>query len=195
MYRILQGQRTDKRFQGFNDISFVSSGIIRYFQEILGVAFHLTYGSNHPPSGGLELCPANQTKAVHLVSQHSLTTLSRNVETHGENLKYFLLDLADCLRHKLLHHTSEPRSRPLHHSGPRDSGNARHDSLAHYHSDWCEGGRLPDSTRAASLQAETQFRSAALRVQHWQNFHSGLRAQSAIEMEDEHWMPIPIASS
>ena len=110
VYRILQGQRTDKRFQGFNDISFVSSGIIRYFQEILGVAFHLTYGSNHPPSGGLELCPANQTKAVHLVSQHSLTTLSRNVETHGENLKYFLLDLADCLRHKLLHHTSEPEA-------------------------------------------------------------------------------------
>ncbi len=44
------------------------------------------------------------------MSVHNLSTLSRNVETYGEQLKYFLLDLGDCLRQKLLRHTSEPEA-------------------------------------------------------------------------------------
>ena len=47
------------------------------------------------------------------MSQHNLTTLSRNVEQHGEDLKYFLLDLGDSLRYKLLRHTSEPEAARL----------------------------------------------------------------------------------
>lgn len=116
VYRVLlgsKGRRPDKRFAGFAQLAFLSSGVIRYFQEILGVAYHLTYGIDAQRTRPLVLSPDNQTRAVHFVSRHNLTTLSRNVERYGEDLKYFLLDLGDCLRHKLLHHTSEPEAARL----------------------------------------------------------------------------------
>ncbi|MGO8731319.1 MAG: toll/interleukin-1 receptor domain-containing protein [Terriglobia bacterium] len=115
-YRVLfggKGRHAEKRFSGFDELAFLSSGVIRYFQEILGVAYHLTFGAEAPETGQLILPPENQSRAVHFVSQHNLTTLSRNVERHGEELKYFLLDLGDCLRHKLLRHTSEPEAARL----------------------------------------------------------------------------------
>ena len=113
VYRVLYGARgrhKPKHFSGFNQLAFLSSGVIRYFQEFLGVAYHLTFTSGETPSSPLMLPPDKQSDAVHFVSQHNLTTLSRNVEADGEILKYFLLDLGDCLRFKLLNHTSEPEA-------------------------------------------------------------------------------------
>lgn len=112
IYRVLmrsKGRRPDKRFAGFSTLAFVSSGVIRYFQEILSVAYHLN-SSDRNPDGTLLIRPVVQTRAVHFVSEHNLTTLSRNVERHGEELRYFLLDLGDCLHHKLLRHSSEPEA-------------------------------------------------------------------------------------
>jgi hypothetical protein len=111
VYRLLygrRGRRTEKRFAGHKELAFLSSGVIRYFQEILGMAYHLQTSSAIPSP--LSISPDNQSRAVHTVSNHNLATLSRNVETYGEQLKYFLLDLGDCLRHKLLHHSSEPEA-------------------------------------------------------------------------------------
>lgn len=108
-----RGRRAQKRFAGFKDLAFLGSGVIRYFQEFLSVGYHLSYGADGPTDTQLEIPPASQTEAVHFVSQHNLTTLSRNVEGYGEALKYFLLDLGDCLRHKLLCHTSEPEAARL----------------------------------------------------------------------------------
>lgn len=112
-YRVLLGRRgrhAEKRFAGFKELALLGSGVIRYFQEFLSVGYHLTFGANSPPQGVLTLPPDQQSKAVHIVSQHNLTTLSKNVERHGEELRYFLLDLGDFLRHKLLKHTSEPEA-------------------------------------------------------------------------------------
>lgn len=102
------GRRTKKRFSGHKDLAFVSSGVIRYFQEIVGMAFHLHRSGNSTTD--LAILPKHQSEAVYLVSDHNLSMLSRNVETFGESLKYFLLDLGDCLRHKLLRHSSEPEA-------------------------------------------------------------------------------------
>ena len=116
IYRVLLGSRgrhREKRFAGFNELALLGSGVIRYFQEFLSMGYHLTFGSTAPPRGVLVLPPDRQSKAVHIVSQHNLTTLSRNVERHGEELKYFLLDLGNYLRHKLLQHTSEPEAARL----------------------------------------------------------------------------------
>jgi len=104
------GRQKSKVFSGFQDLVFLSSGVIRYFLEILGVAFHLQHADSFPKTGPVRFGPEIQTHAVHIVSQHYLTTLSRNVEVYGERLKYYVLDLGDCLRHKLLHHTSEPEA-------------------------------------------------------------------------------------
>ena len=113
VYRVLLGRRgrhREKRFAGFSELALLGSGVIRYFQEFLSVGYHLTFGAEPPPGGVLVLPPDQQSKAVHVVSQHNLTTLSKNVERCGEELKYFLLDLGECLRHKLLKHSSEPEA-------------------------------------------------------------------------------------
>jgi hypothetical protein len=115
-YRVLfggKGRHAEKRFSGFEQLAFVSSGVIRYFLEILSVAYYLTYSSELCNLKRLTFPHDKQSKAVHLVSQHNLTTLSRSVERHGETLKYFLLDLGSCLKHKLLKHTSEPEAARL----------------------------------------------------------------------------------
>ena len=113
VYRVLlgrPGRHREKRFAGFRELALLGSGVIRYFQEFLSVGYHLTFGAKSPPEGTLVLPAERQSRAVHVVSQHNLTTLSRNVEEYGEELKYFLLDLGDCLRHKLLRHSSEPEA-------------------------------------------------------------------------------------
>lgn len=102
------GRRTKKRFSGHRDLAFVSSGVIRYFQEIVGMAYHLQ--RTFACGAALPITPKHQTEAVYIVSDHNLSMLSRNIESYGEVLKYFLLDLGDCLRQKLLKHTSEPEA-------------------------------------------------------------------------------------
>jgi hypothetical protein len=104
-----KGMRAEKRYCGAQQLAFISSGVIRWFQEILGMAYHLEYGLKKPPEC-LIISPESQTQSVHIVSNHNLAALSRNVEEHGERLKYLLLDLGDCLRHKLLRHRSEPEA-------------------------------------------------------------------------------------
>jgi len=116
IYRALlggKGKHADKRFSGFEQLAFVSSGVIRYFLEILSVAYHLTYGSGLSDSKKIIFKSANQSRALQLVSQHYLTTLSRSVECYGETLKYFILDIGRCLKYKLLNHTSEPEAARL----------------------------------------------------------------------------------
>ncbi len=128
IYRVLygnKGRHRIKHFSGFNDLAFLSSGVIRYFQEFLGVAYHLTYGSGQRPTDPFVLPPKKQSDAVHFVSQHNLTTLSKNIEADGEILKYFLLDLGDCLRFKLLNHSSEPEAARLTIADPEHLDSAR----------------------------------------------------------------------
>lgn len=111
VYRaIAKVSNCEKHFSGFHKLSFLSSGIVRYFQEVLGVAYYLTsISSEHRPT---PLCfpSALQSQAVHIVSDNAVSTLSKNVEVYGEVLKIMLIDLATCLRQKLLRHVSEPEA-------------------------------------------------------------------------------------
>ena len=103
------GSRRKKQYAGLHDLALLSSGVVRYFQEIVGTAFYL----QTQESGGPNLkvvSPEAQTRAVYLVSEHNLATISRNIAKYGESLKYFLIDIGDCLRVKLLKHTSEPEA-------------------------------------------------------------------------------------
>ena len=112
-YRLIYGKPgggREKEFAGFEDLAFLSSGVIRYFQEIVGMAYHLQFAAQALPAHTVAIEPDHQTRAVYVVSQHNLAALSRNVERYGERLKYLLLDLGDCLRYKLLRHPSEPES-------------------------------------------------------------------------------------
>ena len=111
VYRKLYGGRgrhARKRFSGHRELAFISSGVVRFFQEILGMAYYLQTSAGGNFSSVIE--PEHQSTAVHTVSAHNLSTLSSNVELHGERLKYFLIDLGDCVRQKLLRHSSEPEA-------------------------------------------------------------------------------------
>ena len=132
VYRNLYGQKgrqREKRFAGFRDLAFLSSGVIRYFQEIVAVGYYLTFEDHSPRHAELTIPPEDQTKAVHFVSTHNVTTLSRNVEAQGETLKYFLFDLGDCLRQKLLKHSSEPEAARLTITDPEVLAGAEFDGL------------------------------------------------------------------
>ena len=109
IYRCLRGGQK-KRFSGCEELAFVSSGVIRYFQEMLAVGYYLRTGEYKSGDASLVISPEMQNRAAHLVSAHNLTSLSRNVEGKGEALRFFLLDLGGCLRHKLLYHNSEPEA-------------------------------------------------------------------------------------
>ena len=110
-YRALHEHRRRTQFSGMKTLAFLSSGVIRYFQEIVGVAFYLNVSSLSGDSiSCISLSPESQSRAVHVISEHTLTTLSKNVETHGDSLKHLLLDLGSFLRHKLLTHSSEPEA-------------------------------------------------------------------------------------
>jgi hypothetical protein len=112
-YRLLfapGGRHKKKEFSGFDQLSFISSGVVRYFQEILGVAYHLTFGNKSQLQSNITIPQEIQTKAVHIVSESNLTTLSRNVQKYGDALKYMLLDLGDILHLKLIRHSSEPEA-------------------------------------------------------------------------------------
>lgn len=106
-------RRQEKRFAGKDDLTQLSSGIIRYFQEFLGVAYHLAFPAGAAQGTPLQIAPEFQSRAVHIVSRHNVATLSKNVEAFGEVLKYLLLDLGDGLRHRLLYHSSEPEAARL----------------------------------------------------------------------------------
>jgi len=115
-YRCIYGskkRRQEKRFAGKDDLTHLSSGIIRYFQEFLGVAYHLAFPTGTVQESPLQIAPEFQSRAVHIVSRHNVATLSRNIEAYGEVLKYLLLDLGDGLRFRLLHHSSEPEAARL----------------------------------------------------------------------------------
>ena len=123
------GRRTKKRFSGHEELAFVSSGVIRYFQEILATAYDLQRADANTTSRAID--PRHQTAAVHRVSSDNLATLSRNIETYGEKLKYFLLDLGDFLRQKLLHHSSEPEAARLALRDPGSLLDPRYELLMH----------------------------------------------------------------
>ncbi|MBC7820699.1 MAG: toll/interleukin-1 receptor domain-containing protein [Planctomycetaceae bacterium] len=108
-----KGKRADKLFCGIDDLVFLSSGVIRYFQEFLGVAFHLAFPEGFTAGTTLSIPADAQSRAVHIVSGHNIAALSRSVEADGETLKYLLLDVGDGLRHKLLKHGSEPEAARL----------------------------------------------------------------------------------
>ena len=108
-YRCLRGGKR-KRFSRSKELAFVSSGVIRYFQEMLGVSYYLARGGSQNDEARLVFPAEIQNRAVYLVSEHNLMSLSRNVDGKGESLRFFLLDVGGCLRHKLLNHSSEPEA-------------------------------------------------------------------------------------
>jgi hypothetical protein len=125
------GSRRKKQYAGLHDLALLSSGVVRYFQEIVGTAFYLQTQENSG-SNVTTVFPEAQTRAVYLVSEHNLATISRNIAKYGESLKYFLIDIGDCLRVKLLKHTSEPEAGRLAISDPESMSLPQYKVVSEY---------------------------------------------------------------
>ena len=87
-----------------------------------------------------------------------MTTLSRNVETYGETLKYFLLDLGDCIRYRLLKHTSEPEAARLTVTNPESLQQQNMVQLKTLLDVGLREGVFGHKRRTPRIQAQTQSR-------------------------------------
>ena len=133
-FRLLFGRQRSRHAQiyaGFDTLAYLSSGVVRYFQQTLGTAYHLEFGDAEVPmsTGVAVINPLNQARAVHLVSEHNLTALSRGVGRDGELLKYLLVDIGDILRQKLLAKTTEPEAGRIAITNPHFLDDSRYSRL------------------------------------------------------------------
>jgi hypothetical protein len=127
---ILNAQGKKVHYSGFDCLAFLSSGVVRYFLEIVGTAYHFQWEDNecrHPSP--LVISPENQSRAAHFVSEHNLASISRSTIGNGELLKYFLTDLGDIVRSKLLYHDSEPEAAIIQIQNPESLSLPKHNEL------------------------------------------------------------------
>lgn len=114
LYRVLSARGNRKKaFVGFDDLTYLSSGIIRYFLELCGMAYYLAVQAGVNVKGGQPMSPDHQTSAAHIISSYYLCTIRRNIEEIRPTIQQLVIDLGDLFRAKLLRHLSEPEATRL----------------------------------------------------------------------------------
>ncbi|HKZ42902.1 MAG TPA: hypothetical protein VJ044_18225, partial [Candidatus Hodarchaeales archaeon] len=119
LYRVLGVKRRRKQFAGFDDLVLLSSGIIRFFLELCGMSYYFAVQDGINVKNGEQITRKNQTEAAYVLSSYSLSTLRRNIATHGPSIYQYAIDLGDIFRQKLLNHISEPEAARLSISDPQ----------------------------------------------------------------------------
>jgi len=122
------GGRTSKKkiYAGFETYAYLSSGIIRIFLNLVGMAFYKASGDGIRVKDGQSISPEVQTWAAMTVSKAWLEKIPVNIESNGEVMYQFIVDIGSILRERLLHHSSEPETLTI---SLRDSANLKTDSL------------------------------------------------------------------
>lgn len=102
-----------KQFAGFNEFTFLSSGIIRYFLELCGMSYYFAAQDGINVKTGQPMSNTHQTEAAHALSSYYLSTLRKNIADVGPIIQQLVIDLGDIFRAKLLYHLSEPEASRL----------------------------------------------------------------------------------
>ena len=114
IYRILSkksGSSGRKHFSGLSELAILSGGIVRYFLEMMGMAYHLWQESaTDSAERKIIIDPEHQSTAAYVISAHAMHYITHNVIGDGPRLKYFVADLAYLLRYRLLRTNSEPEA-------------------------------------------------------------------------------------
>lgn len=118
-YRLLKNK--PRSYSGFDDFVTFSSGNIRIFVELCGMAYIFAIRDNLDPKNGEKISFANQTKAIEQISDYHLWDI-QDIPVVGRAVQKFVNDLGDILREKLMTHFYEPESSLLSISNPENLG-------------------------------------------------------------------------
>lgn len=110
-YRLL-GPKT-RAFGGFHDFVSLSSGIVRVFLELCGMAYYFARQDSKKVKKGEKIEIKHQTQAAYGLSEYYLWRINKNIEYLGPTLHNFTVDIGDIFRQKLLKHLSEPEAARL----------------------------------------------------------------------------------
>ena len=120
LYRVLRNRgNKEKCFAGFDDFTYLSSGIIRYFLELCGTAYYTAVQNGVNVKSGQPIPIDSQAVAARIISSYYLSTIRRNIEEVGPAIQQLVIDLGDILRMKLLRHLSEPEAARIAISDPQ----------------------------------------------------------------------------
>jgi hypothetical protein len=104
----------EKVYAGFDTYTYLSSGIIRVFLNLLGMAVYRAEGKGTSVRDGQKISVEDQSWAARIVSKGYLEKIHKNVEAYGgingEVMYQFVTDIGDIFRERLLFHSSEPET-------------------------------------------------------------------------------------
>jgi hypothetical protein len=119
----VEGRKSRKKvYAGFDTYTYLSSGIIRVFLNLGGMAFYRAEGSGINVKEGQKISVEHQSWSARIVSKGYLERIHKNVEAYGgingEIIYQFVTDVGDIFREKLLFHPSEPETLSISLSDP-----------------------------------------------------------------------------
>jgi hypothetical protein len=109
--RKVSGRKTRKKiYAGFETYTYLSSGIVRIFLNLVGMALYRAEGDGINVKRGESIPAEHQTWAAYVVSRAWLEKIPENydLKEQGERIYHFIVDLGDILRERLLFHPTEP---------------------------------------------------------------------------------------
>jgi len=107
----VEGRKSRKKaYAGFETYTYLSSGIIRIFLNLVGMAFYKAEDDGIDVKKGGKISVEHQTWAAYIVSKAWLEKIPMNLEEYGEIMYQFIVDLGDVFRERLLYHATEPET-------------------------------------------------------------------------------------
>jgi len=107
----VQGRRSRKKtYAGFETYTYLSSGIIRIFLNLAGMAFYKAEEEGINVKQGGKIPIDHQTWASYVVSKAWLEKIPANLEEYGDKMYQFIVDIGDIFRERLLYHSTEPET-------------------------------------------------------------------------------------
>lgn len=107
----VEGRKSRKKmYAGFETYTYLSSGIIRIFLNLVGMAFYKAEDDGIDVKNGGKIPVDHQTWTAYMVSKAWLEKIPANLEKYGEIMYQFIVDLGDIFRERLLYHPTEPET-------------------------------------------------------------------------------------
>jgi len=123
----VEGRKSRKKiYSGFETYTYLSSGIVRIFLNLVGMAFYKAEGEGTNVKKGQKIPIEHQTWAAYVISKAWLEKIPVNLEEYGETMYQFIVDLGDIFRERLLYNPTEPETLTI---SLMDSYNLKSESL------------------------------------------------------------------
>ncbi len=107
----VEGRKGKKKiYDGFETYTYLSSGIIRIFLNLAGMALYKAEDDGIRVRDGEKIPAEHQTWAAYVVSKAWLEKIPINLEEYGEMMYQFIVDIGEIFRERLIYHPNEPET-------------------------------------------------------------------------------------